>query len=66
MQVETVTRLIGSYGTESTEHFKEKLTEKNVVRKKATVLKTDADPSSIVTFPNKSMATWTKAGEHDL
>lgn len=52
--------------TESTEYFREKLTEKSVVRKEATVLKNDVDPSSIVTFPSKSMATWTKSGEHDL
>ncbi|MFR6152796.1 MAG: phage major capsid protein [Peptoniphilus sp.] len=52
--------------TESTEYFREKLTEKSVVRKEATVLKNDVDSSSIVTFPNKSMATWTKSGEHDL
>lgn len=52
--------------TESTEYFREKLTEKSVVRKEATVLKNDVDSSSVVTFPSKSMATWTRAGEHDL
>lgn len=51
---------------ENTEYFREKLAEKSVVRKEATVLKNDVDLSSIVTFPSKSMATWTKAGEHDL
>ena len=51
---------------ESTEYFREKLAEKSVVRKEATVLKNDVDSSSVVTFPSKSMATWTKAGEHDL
>lgn len=52
--------------TESTEYFREKLTEKSVVRKETTVLKNDVGSSSVVTFPNKSIATWTKAGEHDL
>lgn len=51
---------------ECTAYFREKLTEKSVVRKEATVLKSDVDSSSIVTFPCKSMATWAKAGEHDL
>ncbi len=52
--------------TESTEYFRDKLTEKSVFRKEATVLKNDVDSSSIVTFPSKSMETWTKTGEHDL
>lgn len=52
--------------SESTEYFREKLAKKSVVRKEATVLKNDVDSSSIVTFPNKSIATWTKAGEHGL
>lgn len=52
--------------TKSTKYFREKLTEKSVIRKEATVLITDVDSSSIVTFPNKSIATWTKSREHDL
>lgn len=52
--------------TKSTEYFREKLIEKSVVRKETTILITDVDSSSIVTFPNKSIATWTKSREHDL
>lgn len=52
--------------TKSTKYFREKLTEKSVVRKQATVLITDVDSSSIVTFPSKSIATWMKIGEQDL
>lgn len=52
--------------TESTEYFREKLAGKSVLRKLATIFKNDVDSSSIVTFPNKAMATWTKAGEQDL
>lgn len=52
--------------TESTEYFRGKLAEKSVLRKLATIFNNDVDSSSIVTFPNKSMATWTKSGEQDL
>lgn len=52
--------------TESTEYFREKLAGKSVLRKLVTFFNNDVDSSAIVTFPNKSMATWTKAGEQDL
>lgn len=51
---------------DSMRYFKEKLTEKSVVRKLATIFMNEVDSSTIATFPNKAMATWSKSGEQDL